>query len=115
MFNNTAGISAGAIVVEVNSTVYLSNTTLTNNTATSSHAGAILVRGNLTVDDCIFDGNAASRSFGKGGAIAAEDFTANIAITNSAFQKCGAYMGGAISCHSILDIKQVRMASKKTP
>jgi hypothetical protein len=108
MFNNTAGISAGAIVVEVNSTVQLSNTTLTNNTATGSHAGAILVRGNLTVDSCMFDGNAASRSFGKGGAIAAEDFTANIAVTNSTFKNCGAYMGGAISCHGILDIKQVR-------
>eukprot|EP00953_Heterococcus_sp_UTEX-ZZ885_P030241 15986-Heterococcus_DN1.PRE.1 len=99
MYNNTAGVSAGAIVVEVNSTVHLSNTVVASNIATSSHAGAILVRGKLTVDSCMFDSNAASTSFGKGGAIGAEDFTANIAVINSTFTKCGAYMGGAISCH----------------
>jgi hypothetical protein len=114
MYNNTAGVSAGAIVVEVNSTVHLSNTVVASNIATSSHAGAILVRGKLTVDSCMFDSNAASTSFGKGGAIGAEDFTANIAVINSTFTKCGAYMGGAISCHGILDIKQVRAPSDKT-
>jgi hypothetical protein len=114
MYNNTAGISAGAIVVEVNSTVHLSNTVVASNIATSSHAGAILVRGTLTVNSCMFDSNAASTSFGKGGAIGAEDFTANIAVTNSTFTKCGAYMGGAISCHGILDIKQVRAPNQHT-
>ncbi|MBR0225327.1 MAG: fibronectin type III domain-containing protein, partial [Thermoguttaceae bacterium] len=89
----------GAIYLYYSSSATIFNSRFNNNTAPDG--GAIYVpRSSLTLDNCNFCGNNASRQSGDGGAILA-NYSSTVTISRSAFDgNTSGYGGGAISAYN---------------
>ena len=105
--NNQAGAHAGAIDIDPNGALYISNTSLSSNTA-GTQGGAIVNEGILTVDTVNFNNNSAGDS---GGAVFLDGITE---IRASTFLENTAKKGGGIYNQGELTLLNSTVANNET-
>ncbi len=86
---STAG---GAVFCAVNSTLWITDSTLSDNTA--ADGGAVAFRGKLTITNSLLVGNQASGAFGKGGAVSSSQGALTITSSTIAGNSAGDDGGG---------------------
>ncbi|MBY0522398.1 MAG: HYR domain-containing protein [Gemmataceae bacterium] len=113
--NGVAGgvFGGGAIFIDSNNTVTITNCTFSDNSATIASAGAIASQSNneLTISNCTFSGN--SSVIGGGGAITAQASTLTISDSNFS-DNHSAVQGGAISFNGSLEVTNCSFSDNTT-